>query len=152
MSLAAELATALDPVLLSQRAGLDPDPWQRDVLRSDAPRVLLNCCRQSGKSTTVATIADHAALYQPGSLIILLSPGERQSKELFKKCADTYRVLGRPVPADTENKLELELTNGSRIVALPGSEGTVRGYSGAAMVASGLDRSRRRVVARDGHC
>src|SRR3712207_2789087 len=49
--LAADLARALDPALLAQAAGLDPDPWQRDVLRSAAPRVWLNCSRQSGKSS-----------------------------------------------------------------------------------------------------
>ncbi len=32
-----------------------PDAWQAEVLRSDAPRVLLNCSRQSGKSVTAAT-------------------------------------------------------------------------------------------------
>jgi len=33
-----------------------------------------------------------------------------------------------------ESVLRLELTNASRIVALPGSEGTVRGYSAASVV------------------
>jgi hypothetical protein len=132
--MAGELATALDPVILWQRAGIEPDPWQADVLRSAAPRLLLNCARQTGKSATVATLADHTALYRPDSLILLLSPGERQSKELFKKCAGVYRTLGRPVPAETENKLELELVNGSRLVALPGNEGTIRGFSGAVLL------------------
>jgi hypothetical protein len=128
--LANDLAMALDPVLLSEAAGLFPDRWQRDVLRSSASRLLLNCCRQSGKSTTTSTLSLHTALYQPESLTLLLSPGERQSKELLRKITDRYRTLGRPVPADAENKLELELSNGSRIVALPGAEGTIRGYSG----------------------
>jgi hypothetical protein len=43
---------------------------------------------------------------------------------------DCYRALDRPVPAEAENKLTLELHNGSRIVALPGKEQTVRGFSG----------------------
>lgn len=128
--LAHDLAMALDPVLLSEAIGVFPDRWQRDVLRSPATRLLLNCCRQSGKSTTTATLALHTALYQPESLTLLLSPGERQSKELLRKVVDRYRTLGRPVNAEAENKLELELSNGSRIVALPGSEGTIRGYSG----------------------
>ncbi len=60
----------------------------------------------------------------------MLSPGERQSKEFLRKAVGLYRALDRPVPSDAENKLELELSNGSRIVALPGNEGTIRGYSG----------------------
>jgi hypothetical protein len=128
--LATDLALALDPVGLAEQAGFYPDRWQRNVLRSASPRMLLNCCRQSGKSTTVATLVMHTAIYQPGSLTLILSPGERQSKETFKKCLALYKALDRPIPAEAETKLELELENGSRVVSLPGSEGTVRGYSG----------------------
>jgi Terminase large subunit, T4likevirus-type, N-terminal len=131
--LAADLALALDPAALARRAGVDPDDWQAEVLRSVAPRILLNCSRQSGKSTTVATLATWQSLYDPG-LILLLSPGERQSKELFRKCLDAWKALGRPVPAESENTLTLELANGARVVALPGNESTVRGYSGAKLL------------------
>ena len=50
-----------DPVAFARRLGFDPDPWQAEMLRSDASRVLLNCSRQSGKSTTTAVLA----LYTP---------------------------------------------------------------------------------------
>ena len=115
--LATDLALSLDPVLLAQRAGITPDPWQQDVLRSTAPRMLLNCCRQSGKSTTTAVLAVHQALYVPGSLVLLLSPSQRQSQELFRKCLHVYRAAGRPVPQEAESALRLELENGSRIVS-----------------------------------
>jgi hypothetical protein len=132
--LANDLAMAFDPVVLAEAAGYIPDKWQRDFLRSTVRRVLLNCCRQSGKSTTTATLALHTALYDPASLTLLLSPGERQSKELLRKVLDQYHALGQSVPADAENKLTLELSNGSRIVALPGNETTIRGYSGARLL------------------
>jgi hypothetical protein len=132
--IAADLAMALDPVLLARRAGVTPDPWQADVLRSPAPRMLLNASRQSGKSTTVAVLNVHTALYQPDSLCLMLSPSLRQSGELFKKAAGIYRDLGRPVPADSETALTVTLENGSRIVSLPGQEGTVRGYSGVRLL------------------
>jgi hypothetical protein len=127
--LAADLARCLDPVALAAAIGMHADPWQADVLRTDHPRVLLNCSRQSGKSTTTATKAVHVAVYEPGSLILLLSPSQRQSGELFKKVTAVYRSLGRPVPAEGENALSLTLENGSRIVSLPGTEGTIRAYS-----------------------
>jgi hypothetical protein len=38
------------------------------------------------------------------------------------------------VPADAENKLSLELETGSRIVALPGKEETIRSYSGVRLL------------------
>ena len=134
VDLANDLALALDPVTFAEEAGINPDRWQRNVLRSSSPRLLLNCCRQSGKSTTTALLALHTAVYEPKSLTLLLSPGERQSKELLRKVIDTYRVLDRPIKADAENKLELELSNGSRIVALPGNEGTIRGFSGVRLL------------------
>lgn len=49
--LAVDLARGLDPVALCRDGiGMTPDKWQADVMRSDHPRILLNCCRQSGKS------------------------------------------------------------------------------------------------------
>src|SRR5262245_42621813 len=129
-ALASDLALALDPARLMAACGLPPDPWQRDMLRSTASRQLLLASRQSGKSATTACLALHTALYQPGSLILLLSPSLRQSQELFKKVQDAYRTLGNPAPLAAESALRYELANGSRVLALPGIEGTVRGYSG----------------------
>jgi hypothetical protein len=115
---------------VAARAGLAPDPWQARVLRSTAPRLLLNASRQSGKSTVTAVLAVQAALAEPGALVLLLSPTLRQSGELFKKCLAVYRAVGRPVAAEAETALSLELANGARIVSLPGKEATIRGYSG----------------------
>jgi len=134
MGIATDLALALDPGLLAREAGITPDPWQGRLLRSDSPRILLNCCRQSGKSTMAALLAAHTALYQPGSLVLVLSPTLRQSQELFRKTLGIYRALDRPVPAEAETKLSLELENGSRIVSLPGKESTVRGFSAVALL------------------
>jgi hypothetical protein len=36
-SLSADLTRALDPTALATAVGTDPDPWQAEVLRSDAP-------------------------------------------------------------------------------------------------------------------
>ena len=125
---------ALDRVAFAREVGLVCDPWQEDLLRSSSERVLLNCSRQSGKSTMSAVIALHRALYHPGSLILCLAPALRQSQELFGKVANFYRDLGRPVAPQGERKLSLQLENGSRIITLPGSEKTIRGFSGAALL------------------
>lgn len=127
--IAADLAVALDPVLLARQAGLDPDPWQAEVLRSPSSRLLLNASRQSGKSTTVALLNVHTALYRPRALCLMISPTQRQSSELFRKALGIWRALGRPVDAESETALSMTLANGSRIVSLPGQEGTIRGYS-----------------------
>jgi hypothetical protein len=124
------IACMIDPAVFSAEAGLVPDSWQARLLRSNAQRILLNCSRQSGKSSTMGTLALHNALYVDGSLTLMVSPTQRQSGELFRKMLSVYRGLGRPVGADAESALSLELENHSRIVALPGKEGTIRGYSG----------------------
>jgi hypothetical protein len=129
-----DLRLALDRVAFARALGLEPDPWQEQLLRSGSDRVLLNCCRQSGKSTMTGLIALHRALYHPGSLILCLAPTLRQSQELFGKVLSFYRDLGRPVLPQAERKLSLELENSSRIVTLPGSEKTIRGFSGAALL------------------
>jgi hypothetical protein len=115
-----------DRVEFARALGVEPDPWQLRLLRSEVSRVLLNCSRQSGKSTMAALLALHRALTMPGSLVLCLAPALRQSQELFGKVLGFYRDLGRPVAADAEQRLGLELTNRSRIAALPGSERTVR--------------------------
>jgi hypothetical protein len=97
--------------------------------------MLLLCSRQAGKSQTAAALALVTALRTPGALVLLLSPTERQSAELFRdKCMRLYDAAGRPVKAGRETALQLDLANGSRIVSLPGKEGTVRGYSGVALL------------------
>jgi hypothetical protein len=131
LTLRDDLRLALDRVAFAKKLGILPDRWQEDFLRSSADRVLLNCSRQSGKSTMSAVIALHRALYHPGSLVLCLAPALRQSQELFAKIAGFYRDLGRPVAPQGERKLSLELENGSRIITLPGSEKTIRGFSGA---------------------
>jgi phage terminase large subunit-like protein len=133
-SLASDLRLALDRVSFARSVGVEPDPWQEDFLRSSSERTLLNCSRQSGKSTMSAVIALHRALYHPGSLVLCLAPALRQSQELFGKIAGFYRDLGRPVAPQGERKLSLELENGSRTLTLPGSEKTIRGFSGAALL------------------
>jgi hypothetical protein len=140
-SLAEDLKLALDRVAFVKRLGLELDPWQEDLLSSTSERVLLNCCRQSGKSTMTAMIALHRALYHPGSLILCLAPALRQSQELFGKVLGLYRDLDRPVKSAAERKLSLELENGSRIITLPGSEKTIRGFSGTSLLV--LDEAAR---------
>ena len=134
VSLTHSVRLALDRVEFARSVGVDPDDWQRDLLRSTSDRILLNCSRQSGKSTMSAVLALHRALYFPGSLVLCLAPALRQSQELFGKVATFYRALDRPAAPQGERKLSLELENGSRIITLPGSEKTIRGFSGAALL------------------
>jgi hypothetical protein len=123
-----------DRVAFVKALGFAPDDWQRDLLRSNGKRLLLNCSRQSGKSSMAAVLALHRVLYYPNSLVLCLAPALRQSQELFSKIGSFYALLGEPMRKYGERRLSLELTNGSRIVTLPGSEKTIRGFSGVALL------------------
>ena len=125
---------ALSPVTLAAHAGFTLDAWQRDVLLSDAHQIILLVTRQGGKSTVSSIRALHRALYTPASLVLLLAPSYRQSKELFRKVKDALAALPFSAPLASESALELEFTSGSRIVALPGKEQTIRGFSGVSLL------------------
>jgi hypothetical protein len=117
------------PEAFAVSLGIIPDEWQVEVLASDHPRKILCCGRQTGKSTVAAILALHKALTQPGSVVLVVAPGERQAKLLFSKAASLYRQAGYPLPAHSERRTGLELSNGSIIEALPAVERTTRGYS-----------------------
>lgn len=129
-SIAASLRHALDPAAFArERLGFHPDEWQEGVLRSSAPRLILCCSRQSGKSTTTAVLALHRAMHYRDSLVLLVSPSLRQSSELFRKITDMLARLDERPKLTEDNKLSLRLENSSRICSLPSSESTIRGFS-----------------------
>src|SRR5215472_14915364 len=104
------LAHAVDPAAFAaDRLGFEPDDWQAQLLRSDARQIILNCCRQAGKSTATAILALHCALYQPAALILLVSPSLRQSRELFAKVTDFLGSMEPVQPLERGNRLSCML-------------------------------------------
>jgi hypothetical protein len=135
VTLASALRQQSDPgAFLEERLNFCPDPWQARLLCSPEPRIILNCSRQSGKSTIAAGLAVHTVVFVPDALVLLVSPTLRQSKELFYKCTTFIRKLQPAEILEEDNRLSCTLQNGSRIVSLPGDERTIRGYSAPALV------------------
>jgi hypothetical protein len=137
--------------------GFVPDAWQMEVLELGSKRLLLNCCRQAGKSTVAAVLALVEAFNQKGSLVLILSRSQRQAAELYHKVAGFYEQLGsRYKKRQTIHELELDFH--SRIVSLPCQPDTVRGYSNvqlliideAARVPDALYRAVRPMLATSG--
>lgn len=129
-----DLKLALDPVKFAEELGFVPDEWQKQALTWTGKKLALVCGRQMGKSTVSSILALHKILYTPKALVLLVSPSSRQSQELFRKVNDLTKLFPGRVDKVEDNKLSMELKNGSRCVSLPGNEGTIRGYSGASLI------------------
>lgn len=121
--------------------GFTPFAWQSGVLSSRHRRKHINGARQSGKSTIVSAVPCHSAKYYPNSLSIILAPTEKQATEDILKVKEfiasdpTYPDLKR------DSQDELALDNGSRILVIPATEKSARGYSNPRVIV--LDEASR---------
>jgi hypothetical protein len=134
MLMSADIRRALDPVQLARDVGVEPDPWQAKLLVERPRRCLMLCARQTGKTEVAVNLTHWTALYEPGSLSLIVSPSQRQSGEVFRRLMLNHAKLADAPPLTAESALRAEFANGSRVVALPGSERTVRGYAGARLI------------------
>lgn len=116
-----------DTTRVMLRAAMQPDTWQRKLLRSHPHRALVTTSRQSGKSTCCAAMALHRCHTRPHFVVVAVSPTQRQSTLLVSKVRDFAERLG--ITLVKANAMSLEFTNGSVIYALSGNANTVRGYS-----------------------
>ncbi len=114
--------------------GFTPDARQMELLTRPFRRLVLNCTRQWGKSTITAAKAVGRAHEKPESLTLVMSPTARQSAEFLRKAARFVRRMGVRPRGDGDNEISLLMPNGSRIVGLPGTEGTVRGFSAVSLL------------------
>ncbi len=104
---------------------------------------ILMWSRQVGKSFLIALWANFRALEKPNHTILIISPTERQSKNLMNKVKMHIKALKllseseisfeefKVFINDTEiTVLETRFPNGTTIVGLPANPDGVRGYSG----------------------
>ncbi len=126
---------AMDPAELFRKVFGSVDPWQAVALRSQHPRQLWNCSRQSGKSSALACLIAHDLLYAtPPATCIALGPTERQTGEVILKVKTILRAIrGEEIAAaesSRENLSLIEMPSGNRALALPGNEPSfTRGFS-----------------------
>jgi len=104
------LAYALDPVLWTRDVvGWTPDSWQASLLQSQATQLALCCGRQVGKSSVVALLACHTAVFNDDALIILIAPSQRQSRELAIKVGSFLGSIEPHEELEEWNKLSIRL-------------------------------------------
>jgi hypothetical protein len=68
-------------------------------------------------------------LYQAGSTILIVAPGQRQSIEVLRKAEPFLRIAVPGFEPKSSSETRIELANGSRLIALPSDPDTIRGYS-----------------------
>lgn len=124
--LIADARAALDPVVLFRAAfTLEPLPWQTEYLR-ESRNILTLKGRQVGASLAASLLCVHKAIYFAGSTSIILSPTQRQSEEILTHAREGLRALDSRLAQDSMTALRLN--NGARIISLPGTAPSARGY------------------------
>ncbi|MFZ8784969.1 terminase large subunit domain-containing protein [Thermocrinis sp.] len=116
-------------------------PYQRYALQKmlEKKYSILMWSRQTGKSFVVSLFAVFRAIERKNHLVAIISPTERQSKELMEKVkrhVEFLRQVGK-LTGDVEffedtqtNVLEVRFPNRSRIIGLPANPDGVRGLTG----------------------
>ncbi len=129
---AEDLERQLDPAArLAHRIGHEPDPWQIEAFTTRAPEVALRVGRQSGKTSVLAARAVEE-LHVPESLTLCIAPAERQSRIIAREIG---RQLQRTdLLITTPNKTEIEMANGARVIALPSTSDTIRGFPSVSLI------------------
>jgi hypothetical protein len=112
--------------LFIHATGEQPLDWQEYYLRETRDSIILKG-RQVGASTAGSVVAIRRARYWPGSLVAIVSPSLKQSTEVKERAKDGLLALGEHLVKDSASTLELR--NRSRIMSLPGSSKSVRGWS-----------------------
>jgi hypothetical protein len=136
MTIADDFRSALDPVALFEAAfGVPALTWQRGYLRETRPTVVLKG-RQVGASLAAAALAIHTATYSDGANVVIVSPSLKQSTEITSRARAGLRRIGTPLASDSASMLRL--ANGSRILSLPGTARSVRGWTAKLLI---LDES-----------
>ena len=115
--------------------------FQRRLANSASRFVIALWSRQTGKGFTTSFIASRGAMTEPRSKWLIVAPTERQSLETLDKCKDWIKAANLTV-ADSEEEFDalekgskikakiIELSNGSKIYALPGKPASLRGFTG----------------------
>jgi hypothetical protein len=124
-----EAACKIDAVAFARiRLCVRPDDWQCRLMRSTSDVVAL-CGRRVGKSQSAGWVAAHHVVKGEGRTALCISPTQRQSGELFRLAKAAIVKALPDISFPTDNRLSIELPNGSRLLSLPGDPGTVRSFT-----------------------
>ncbi len=126
-----------DPVLFAEKIlDFHPFDYQKRILQDRSKRIVACIGRQTGKTTTIAVKAIHFVYANPESTVLITAPSQRQSMIMFERILEFIHA-SRYLPASVVRKTRtiVQLSNGSKIVALPCSTNLLRGYTAHMIIA-----------------
>jgi hypothetical protein len=129
MGKSADVAFAVDPALwVKMKIGVEPSDWQAKFLRAPlGASIAVLTARQVGKTTSAAWAIAHYMWHHAGALSVVVCPSQRQSAEAVRRVKETLLKAGAGLKID--NVYGLEIENGARVLALPGSDDSIRGLT-----------------------
>lgn len=98
--------------------------------------------RQIGATWLLAAYCVWTAMYRPSSLVILLSQGELEARELLRRCKVVWRMLPRHLQEDLvepESGERMEFRGMGRILALPSTEKAGQSFTATLVVMDEAD-------------
>lgn len=123
-----------------QALGFDLDHWQRKIMRSNHPRLVVIAARQSGKSVVTGAKTAFEAATRPGLRIVTVAPSFRQAALLADKIE--VALQSNHIPYERHRE-KMTLGNGSTIVTLHGDRpATLRGHTADLLLADELGFAR----------
>jgi hypothetical protein len=130
----------VDPVAWAKaRAGFNLDPWQKAFLRTTGNTAVV-ASRRVGKTAVVAIKAAHhiavaEELGVPDRTALVIAPSLRQATETTRAARAALAKALPGVEFASDNKLQIELPWGARLIALPGEASTSRGFTASMAIA-----------------
>lgn len=111
------------------RKPFEPYAYQAALLNDASPRRIVLKARQTGLSNAIAIEALSRALLRPDVTILFVSRNQRLAAQLVTYCRYTLNEMRTPPTLTSETQSELAFHNGSRIISLPASPSTGRGFA-----------------------
>jgi intein/homing endonuclease len=106
-------------------------PYQENIINTvhDNRFVICKMCRQSGKSTTVASYILHFVNFNPDKKVAILANKLAIAKEILERIKRAFQYLPKWMQQGVAewNKESITLENGSKIIAAATSSSAVRG-------------------------
>ena len=112
-------------------------PYQKKFFTNPTKRKIWVSSRQIGKSFCVAGILTFKALQKHNGLAICISVNSRSASEIISKCkqfAESVKVLSNNAITYTASFDTIRFSNGSRIMSLPSTADSLRGWSAQCVV------------------